>query len=91
MQASLFEDIATITQIKSPEQIKFLLKRKVESAKGDSIKRYKKQILDTLNESTSNIIQLLTLFKKIEIIANEDIDAIEYIRYIVYQALIDRK
>lgn len=79
------------TQIKSPEQIKFLLKRKVESAKGDSIKRYKKQILDTLNESTSNIIQLLTLFKKIELIANEDIDAIEYIRYIVYQALIDRK
>ena len=70
---------------------KFLLKRKVESAKGDSIKRYKKQILDTLNESTSNIIQLLTLFKKIELIANEDIDAIEYIRYIVYQALIDRK
>ncbi|MDC1881190.1 hypothetical protein [Bacteroides uniformis] len=91
IHTSLFEDIATITQIKSPEQIKFLLKRKVESAKGDSIKRYKKQILDTLNESTSNIIQLLTLFKKIEIIANEDIDAIEYIRYIVYQALIDRK
>ena len=55
------------------------------------MKRYKKQILDTLNESTSNIIQLLTLFKKIELIANEDIDAIEYIRYIVYQALIDRK
>ena len=48
-------------------------------------------IKDTLNESTSNIIQLLTLFKKIELIANEDIDAIEYIRYIVYQALIDRK
>ena len=91
IHTSLFEDIATITQIKSPEQIKFLLKRKVESAKGDSIKRYKKQILDTLNESTSNIIQLLTLFKKIELIANEDIDAIEYIRYIVYQALIDRK
>ena len=49
IHTSLFEDIATITQIKSPEQIKFLLKRKVESAKGDSIKRYKKQILDTLN------------------------------------------
>lgn len=41
IHTSLFEDIATITQIKSPEQIKFLLKRKVESAKGDSIKVFR--------------------------------------------------
>lgn len=91
IHANLFEDISKITQIKSPEQIKFLLKRKVELAKNDSIKRYKKQMLDSLNQSVSNIIQLLSLFKKIELIANEDIDAIEYIRYIIYQALIDKK
>lgn len=91
IHADLFEDISTITEIKSPEQIKFLLKRKVELAKGEHIKKYKNQILERLSQSVSNIIQLLTLFKKIELLANEDIDAIEYIRYIIYQSLIEKK
>jgi hypothetical protein len=88
---SLFQDISKIANIKEPEQIKFLVKRKVEKAKSDEIKRYKAEIIRELNNSVSNIIELLNVFKKIELLANEDIETIEYLRFLIYQALVDRK
>jgi hypothetical protein len=87
----LFDDISKIATIKEPEQIKFLVKRKVEKAKSEEIKRYKPEILRELNNSVSNIIELLNVFKKIELLANEDIETTEYLRYLIYQALVDRR
>lgn len=88
----LFDDISKISEIKNPEQIKFLIKRKVEKAKSEEIKKYKNEILRELtNNSVSNIIELLNVFKKIELLANEDIETTEYLRFIIYQALIDKR
>ena len=87
----LYGDILTITSIKNPEQIKYLVQKKIENAKIEEVKSIKTRLLKELNNKVDNIIQLLTVFKKIELLANEDIDAIEYIRFIIYQALIERK
>ncbi|PXY46760.1 hypothetical protein [Flavobacterium hydrophilum] len=88
----LFDDISKISEIKNPEQIKFLIKRKVEKAKSEEIKRYKTEILRELtNNTVSNIIELLNVFKKIELLANEDIETTEYLRFIMYQALIEKR
>lgn len=88
---NLFADIAKISKIKNPEQIKHLVKSKVENVKTEEVKKFKSQILMELNKTATNIIQLLTIFGKIELLASEDIEASEFIRYIIFQALIDRK
>jgi hypothetical protein len=87
----LYDDILTITTITKPEQIKYLVQKKIENAKSDEVRRIKIPLLKELSNKVDNIIQLLTVFRKIELLANEDIEAVEYIRFIIYQALIERK
>jgi hypothetical protein len=91
VHAQIFDDISKIAKIKKPEQIKFLVRKKVENAKNDEVKRYKQSILNELNNSVSNIIQLLTMFSKIELLASEDIEASDYLKFVIYQALIENK
>lgn len=88
----LYEDIKAIKNIKNTEQIKFLVLRKIDNAKNDDVKKFKTPILNELNQTiTKNIIDLLNLFNNIQVLANEDIEASEYLRYIIYDALINRK
>lgn len=87
----LYKDITKISKIKDPEQIKYLVRKKIENAKGEEVKRFKQQYLDELKNGAKNIIQLLTIFKKMELLSNEDIESSEYIRYIIYNALIEKK
>lgn len=88
----LFEDIKAIKKIKDTEQIKFLIRRKIDNAKNEDIKKFKASILNELTKTiTKNIIDLLNVFSKIQVLANEDIEASEYLRYVIYEALINRK
>jgi len=91
VHANLFVDIQKIIKIKNPEEIKFLVRAKVEKAKTSEVKKLKSKLLNELDKTASNLIQLLTIFSKIELLAAEDIDAIEYLRFIIYQALIEKK
>lgn len=91
VHSNLYDDILKIKNINNPEQIKHLVRSKVENAKTDDVKRFKVQILHELNGVAMNIIQLLTMFSKIELLAGEDIEAAEFIRFVIYQALIERK
>ena len=88
---NIYNDILKIAKIKNPDQIKFLVLSKVENATNEDIKKHKSQILAELSHSVSNILQLLTVFRKIELLASEDIEATEYLRFIIYQALIEKK
>lgn len=88
----LYEDIKAIKKIKDTEQIKFLIRRKIDKAKNEDIKKFKASILNELTKTTTkNILDLLNLFNNIQVLANEDIEASEYLRYIIYEALINRK
>ena len=88
----LYEDIKTIKNINNTEQIKFLVRRKIDNAKNEDIKKFKTSILNELtNTMTKNVIDLLNLFNNIQVLTNEDIEASEYLRYVIYEALINRK
>lgn len=88
----LYEDIKTIKNIKNTEQIKFLVRRKIDNAKNEDIKKFKTSILNELTKTmTNNVLDLLNLFNNIQVLANEDIEASEYLRYVIYEALINRK
>lgn len=91
VHAELFKNILKIKDISSPEQIKFLIVNKIDKVKNEQVRKIRNQILDELKHEVKNIIQLLTMFKKIELLAEEDIEATEYLRFIIYQALIERK
>jgi len=43
-----------------------------------------------LNKKVDNIIELLEVFSKINLVAVGDIEVKEYLRYIMYEALIER-
>ena len=86
----LFDDIIKIKSIKEPEQIKFLFRSKVENARRDELKIYKEDILKVLYKKVDNIIQLLELFDKINLVADRDIEVKEYLRFLMYEVLIKK-
>ena len=92
VHTELYKDIQTIKNIKNTEQIKFIVKRKIENSKNEDLKNYQSKIIsETTTTSTKNIIDLLKLFNKIQILADEDIEASEYIRFVFYEALINKR
>ncbi len=88
----LFELINGISKITNPRQIIFLVKEKVKNARDENFKRHRDKIQTIIGTHVvDNMIQLLTLFKKIELVTENDIEASEYIRYIIYESLIERR
>lgn len=89
IHTELYNDIRSIKTIKNPEQIKFFVRRKIENVKNEDLKKFQSKILREINNSViKNILDLLKLFDKIQMISNEDIEASEYLRFIFYEALI---
>lgn len=91
IHAELFKDITTIKNIKKPETIKLLLLQKIEKAKREDVGNLKGEIQKMLQQSASNILQLLSIFSKIEVFAREDVAVAEYLRIVIYEVLIKRK
>ncbi|WP_298157158.1 hypothetical protein [Flavobacterium sp.] len=90
VQNDLLKDIEAISKIKKPDQIKFLVMRKIKSAKSSELKKSKNNILSELTNKVEDLGQLLEMMHKIEMLA-EEIDAKEYLRYVVYEALVYKK
>ncbi|MDO6736976.1 hypothetical protein [Wenyingzhuangia sp. 2_MG-2023] len=90
----LFDDISKISNIKNPEQIKFVVREKIEKAKRDGVKKIKKYLIRELDKTRiRNVIDFLLkfsllMFKRIELLDEENIEAIDYLRFIMYQALV---
>lgn len=84
---SLHNDILRIKQIRDADKIKHLILEKVRKAKKQAISSYKKELLLALDHKINNIIELLSMLHKLEYIVDDDLDAIQYIKYISYQAL----
>lgn len=89
VQEDLFDDLKKIGDIKEPNQIKYLVRNKINRAQGE-LKKNKANILSELTQEVKTITELLEMMHKIEMLA-EDIDSKEYLRYVVYEALIERK
>lgn len=88
----LFKLIETVSEIKDHNQILFLVKEIVKNARHESFKQYRNKVQKIIEQSfVRNLIDLLTLFKKIELVTENDIEASEYVRYLIYQSLIERK
>lgn len=88
----LFSLISNVSEIKDPLQILHLVKLMVNNARSEGIKQYKGQLKRILETNVvNNMIQLLSVFKKMDLLTESDIEASEYVRYIIYQSLIEKK
>lgn len=66
--------------IKDTEQIKFLVRITIDDAKNEDIKKLEVSILNELTKTmTKNIINLLSHFNDIQVLANKDIGASKYL------------
>lgn len=90
IEKELLDDIKEIAKIKKPDEIKFLVRQKIDKAKTSDIAKYKKNLLDTMSNKVDSITELLEMFNKLDLLT-EDIDAKEYLRYIVYEALVYKR
>lgn len=91
VHSQLIDEIESIAKIKDFEGIKYLVIKKVEKAKNEEVKKIRLQILQELNNNVDSMVELLTIFKKVELLAGEDLEAKDYLRFIIYQALTDKK
>lgn len=87
----LFDDISKISAMKNPEEFKFLLRQKVENARSEDIKMLKNELMSVLDKKIGNIVQLLELFDKMNLVAERDIEVKEYLRFLIYQVLTGAK
>lgn len=90
VQNELFEDLKRIGDIKKPDQIKHIIRNKINRARAGELKNSKNNILSELTTQVKTITELLELLNKINLLT-EDIDSKEYLRYIIYEALVYRK
>jgi len=87
----LFNEIKTINKIKDHNQIVHLVKMKIDKSTTEEIKRNKEELIKILLKEVSTSVQLLEMFNKLMLLKGLEIDAKEYLRYLIYEALIDRK
>lgn len=88
---NLCEEIKSVANIKEHNQIVHLVRSKIEKSTTESIKKSKDDLKKVLLKDIKNTTQLLETFNKLMLIDGLEIDAKEYLRYVIYDALVDRK
>ena len=88
---SMFEEVKKISKIKDHGQILHLVRIKIENSTTEEIKRHKEDMRKFLLVEIKTTTQLLETFNKLIMLEGLEIDGKEYLRYLVYEALIDRK
>lgn len=86
----LFKEVETITKIKEHNQIVHLVRDKIINSNTDEIKKFKYELTKILLIDIKTTTQLLEIFNKLIYLEGLEIDAKEYLRYLIYEALINR-
>ena len=87
----LFEEIEIITKIKEHNQIVHLVRSKIENSNTNDIKKFKTELIKMLSIDIKTTTQLLETFNKLIFLEGLEIDAKEYLRYLLYEVLTNSK
>lgn len=87
----LCDEVKSVANIKEPNQIVHLVRSKIENSTTESIMKSREDLKKVLLKDIKNTTQLLENFNKLMLLDGLEIDAKEYLRYIIYEALINRK
>ncbi len=88
--SNTIDDFNFVKGIKKPDEIREYLVYKTINAKDKEFKNYKSEILKVLSNRVSTIFQLLDIVKSVDdLFKDEHIQAQDFWRYKLYQALIE--
>ncbi|WP_339606885.1 hypothetical protein [uncultured Roseivirga sp.] len=73
-----------------PTLLKFRIQEAIKNSREDSIKPYKEDFKTMLKSEVNNMISLLEIMNRLSLIAQNDLDAKQYIRYLFYKEIIKR-
>lgn len=90
-EAGLFTDYEKLKTVKDADQLRFALQNAFKRASTESIKKYKGSIDSILSQKIDSIHLLLELLNKVSLLAQEDLEAREYMRYIFYTKVLEKK
>ena len=88
---NLYQDVKKVSKIKDHGQILHLVRIKIENSNTEEIKKRKDDMKKFLLVEIKTTTQLLEVFNKLIMLEGLEIDGKEYLRYLIYEALIDRK
>jgi hypothetical protein len=89
-EAEVMEDIADFKNIINPDELRYKLLQKVESAKNDELKEHKSKITPFLKARIDTLSELLILMGKVDLVVS-NLETKEYLRYIFYEVLKGKK
>lgn len=89
-ESEMIEDIKDINNLKSPDQLRFTLLRSLERSSTLGLKEFKGTIKKALDKKIYSISELILLMDKVNSIVT-NIELKEYLRYLFYDILRDRK
>lgn len=88
VENEMFADILKISTIVDADQIRHLIKSKIDNSTKDELKKYKNELSSKLVEKVNNIYELLKAMDKVYLVIKEsDLDAKEYLMYVLYSAI----
>ncbi|NVK83948.1 MAG: hypothetical protein HWE21_06480 [Cytophagia bacterium] len=90
-EENLLNDFRQLDKVKDADQLRFALQNSFKRASKEEIKKYKGTIETILKNQINSIHALLEILSKISLLAQEDLEAREYMRYIFYTKVIERK
>ena len=90
-QENLISDIKEIESIKHPDQVRFALHQSFKRASSEQITHHKNEIVQILSAKITSMSDLLNSLNKIHYLANEDLEAREYIRYVFHDCLVRKR
>lgn len=86
----IYNDILRISNIKSPDQIRYAIFAKLSSTRQPELSNKVKIILAQLSSTVNTLYDLFKALHKVELLI-QDIEAKEYLRYLLYDALVTGK
>ncbi|QEC75768.1 hypothetical protein [Mucilaginibacter ginsenosidivorax] len=89
-ESEIMEDIGELNNINNPDELRYLLLRKVELTKNNEIKQERAGLTKLLQVKINTISELLSLMGKVDLIVS-DLETKEYLRYLFYDVLNKRK
>jgi hypothetical protein len=89
IEEEMERDLIDISNITNVDHLRFFMLRKIENSRNEELKKYKKQIIETLTGKINHINQLLILMDKVNEIVLE-FELKEYLRYLYYEILTNK-
>lgn len=92
LNKDLLLNIQEVSKISNLLEIRIKVLEMIDNSRNSSFKKYKSEAMQILeSQEVSTFTQLLTVFNKLSLLTDSDIEATDYVRYVIYESLIERR